>query len=118
MTKQQENVNQTTKTISKKGVLTGTIIGSVVGATASLLLAPKGGKELREDLSQQSKVALDKGKDLKDRTTEKSKKLLNPCDTNKGTNGEETNEYEITKDVQNPLPAEEQETPPVSEQVK
>ncbi|KGX89999.1 YtxH domain-containing protein [Pontibacillus marinus] len=99
MTNTTANVKQATKATSKKGLVTGTIIGGVVGATASLLLAPKGGKELREDLSQQSKVALDKGKDLKDRTTEKSKKLLNTSDKNDG-----------------PLPAEDQETPPVSEQ--
>ncbi|QHE50950.1 YtxH domain-containing protein [Pontibacillus sp. HMF3514] len=111
MTTKQKNLAPETKATSKRGIVTGTIIGSVVGATASLLLAPKGGKELRQDLSQQSKVALDKGKDLKDRTSEKSKKFLNPCDSN-----EEKNEYKKTQDVQDPLPAEDQETPPVSEQ--
>ncbi|QHE50949.1 YtxH domain-containing protein [Pontibacillus sp. HMF3514] len=114
MTKQQESVNQTTKTISKTGVLTGTIIGSVVGATASLLLAPKGGKELRKDLSQQSKVVLDKSKDLKDRTSEKSKKLLNPCENKDETTGEETNEHELSTMNHDPFPVELSEVPPAN----
>ncbi len=114
MTNQQENVNQTTRTMSKKGVVTGTIIGSVVGATASLLLAPKGGKELRQDLSQQSKVVLDKGKDLKDRTSEKSKKVLKPCENKDETTEEATNENELEPSTTNhdPFPVELNEVSP------
>ncbi|WP_181347935.1 YtxH domain-containing protein [Thalassobacillus sp. CUG 92003] len=62
---------------NNKGVITGTLIGGVVGATTSLLFAPKAGKEMRSDLSEQSKKAVDKSKRLKDNTSEKSQKVAN-----------------------------------------
>ena len=46
-----------------KHVLTGIVIGGLVGAAAMLLLAPKSGEETRAEL-------LDKAEDLRDRTTE------------------------------------------------
>ena len=36
-----------------KHVLLGTAVGSVLGAVTALLLAPKSGKELRSDISEQ-----------------------------------------------------------------
>lgn len=44
-------------------VLTGIIVGGVIGATAMLFLAPRSGEEMRSEV-------LDKASDLRDRTTE------------------------------------------------
>ncbi len=115
MTTQQKAVTKAAKSMNKKSVLTGTLVGSVVGATTSLLLAPKGGKELRQDLSQQSKTVVDKSKDLKDRTSKKSKQLLNPCTKTDSTTGEEVNKHQISTQVQDPLPAEQSEDPSASQ---
>lgn len=108
MTTQQKEVNQT----NTKGIVVGTVIGGVIGAASSLLLAPKGGKELREDISKQSKTVFEKGKDLKDRTREKSQGLLNMCKKGQSGTGEETNEYELSTQVEDPLPAEQDDEEP------
>jgi gas vesicle protein len=42
----------------------GLFIGSLVGAVAALLWAPKSGREMREDLSDKMKVAGDKSKEV------------------------------------------------------
>jgi gas vesicle protein len=45
-------------------LLRGLLVGSVLGATAGLLLAPKSGKELRSDIKMKSNKALDETKRL------------------------------------------------------
>lgn len=45
-------------------LLTGVIVGSVLGATAAMLLAPKRGSELRSDIKVKTKSALDGTKRL------------------------------------------------------
>lgn len=47
-----------------KGFLLGAIVGGAVGAITALLLAPKSGKELREDISRKSNELMDKAQDL------------------------------------------------------
>ena len=37
------------------GLMVGTLIGSMIGAAGALLLAPKPGRELREDLMEQAR---------------------------------------------------------------
>ncbi|MBM7551302.1 YtxH domain-containing protein [Thalassobacillus pellis] len=77
---------QAKKALKKRGVMTGTLVGGVIGATASLLLAPKAGKELRSDISAQTNAVKDKSKqfsgntktklsNLKNSTSERSQKL-------------------------------------------
>lgn len=46
-----------------KDFLLGAIVGGIIGATTALLLAPKEGKEVREDLSRQYDVLKDKAQD-------------------------------------------------------
>ena len=46
-----------------KHVLTGIVVGGLIGATAMMLLAPRTGEELRAEIK-------DKALDLRDRTTE------------------------------------------------
>ncbi|QPC47260.1 YtxH domain-containing protein [Mangrovibacillus cuniculi] len=52
MTANQEQRDQEQ---TSNGFLVGTIIGGVVGAVTALFLAPKPGKELRNDLTEQAK---------------------------------------------------------------
>lgn len=46
--------------INSKDFLIGTLIGGIVGATTALFLAPKSGKELRDDLNNQANALKDK----------------------------------------------------------
>ena len=47
-----------------KHILTGIVVGGLIGATAMLLLAPRSGEEIRAEIK-------DKAMDLRDRTTER-----------------------------------------------
>jgi gas vesicle protein len=46
-----------------KGLVAGTIIGGLAGAITALLLAPKSGKELRQDIAEKSQELYDKAQD-------------------------------------------------------
>ncbi|SPU02337.1 putative general stress protein [Bacillus subtilis] len=46
--------------INSKDFLIGTLIGGIIGATTALFLAPKSGKELRDDLGSQAVALRDK----------------------------------------------------------
>ena len=46
-----------------KGMLAGTLIGGIAGAVTALLLAPKSGKELRQDIADKSYDLYDKASD-------------------------------------------------------
>src|SRR5690625_1105659 len=72
--------------INSKDFLIGTLIGSIIGASAALLLAPKSGKELRQDINQGATkvkekavewkdVAYEKGSEWTHQLQEKSKEL-------------------------------------------
>lgn len=53
-------------TDSTKHILTGIVVGGLIGATAMLLLAPRTGEDMRSEIK-------DKAMDLRDRTTESVK---------------------------------------------
>ena len=56
--------NQTAEmTDSTKHILTGIVVGGLIGATAMLLLAPRTGEEIRSEIK-------DRAIDLRDRTSE------------------------------------------------
>ena len=89
MTKEnvKETVGKETKGGSKE-LLVGTLVGSVVGVTTALLVAPKSGKELRASIQDGANQALAKtgqvketvyakGQDLKQRTARLSQKSPN-----------------------------------------
>jgi gas vesicle protein len=47
-----------------KGFIFGTLIGGAIGAITALLLAPKSGKELRQDIAEKSSEIYGKASDL------------------------------------------------------
>ena len=47
-----------------KGLIVGSLVGGLAGAITALLLAPKSGKELREDLAYKSGELYDKATDF------------------------------------------------------
>ena len=55
-----------------KNVAVGAAIGATVGAVAGVLLAPKAGKETREDLTQAAKDAVEKAKEKIEEVKEKA----------------------------------------------
>lgn len=57
---------QTQDMDATKHILTGIVVGGLIGATAMLLLAPRSGEEIRAEIK-------DKAVDLRDRTTESVK---------------------------------------------
>lgn len=57
-TRQVQEVSDATK-----HVLTGIVVGGLIGATAMMLLAPRSGEEMRAEIK-------DKAMDLRDRTTD------------------------------------------------
>lgn len=70
-------MNQTTDN-QKSGLVKGMLIGGVIGAAASLLMAPKSGSALREDLSNAMNSLGDKTRDLASTLKEKT---INAADT-------------------------------------
>ena len=57
--------------INSKDFIIGTLIGGIVGATTALFLAPKSGRELRDDLNEQASVVREKTEQLKNTAIEK-----------------------------------------------
>lgn len=61
--------------VSGKDFLLGAIVGSVLGAVTALLLAPKSGKELRADLSEQAHVVSGKTQELAGTVSAKTQEI-------------------------------------------
>ena len=55
-----------------KNVAVGAAIGATVGAVAGVLLAPKSGKETREELAHAAKEAVEKAKEKLEEVKEKA----------------------------------------------
>jgi gas vesicle protein len=60
---------------SSKNFLMGTVIGGVIGAFSALLLAPKSGKELRQDIETKSNEVVRKTTDLTNEVAKKTTDL-------------------------------------------
>lgn len=67
------------ETVNLKDFVIGALVGSIVGAAAGLLLAPKTGRELRSDVATQAVTLKDKGVEFsstaKDKTVQLSSQL-------------------------------------------
>lgn len=61
--------------MNTKDFLIGALIGGIVGATTALLLAPKSGKELRQDLNDQTDYIKEKTGHLKQSALHKGSEL-------------------------------------------
>ena len=59
----------------KGGFFLGAVIGGTAAAVAALLLAPKSGKELRDDLSNQTDDLKNKAQDYTDYAVQKGTEL-------------------------------------------
>lgn len=64
------------KNKSSKSFIMGAIVGGVVGAVTALLLAPKSGKEMREDLNAQATVLKERSLQLKDTAVERGSEWI------------------------------------------
>ena len=58
-----------------KGLLWGTLIGSIAGSITALLFAPKAGAELRQDISDGAKLVTEKSQNLATKITDQSSQL-------------------------------------------
>jgi len=58
------------------GVLLGTVIGGTVGVIAALLLAPKSGAKMREDLSNKYQTLCSKTKDMVSKVGDTTKEVV------------------------------------------
>ena len=64
------------KNKSSKSFIMGAIVGGIVGAVTALLLAPKSGKEMREDINEQAAVLKERALQLKDTAVEKGSEWI------------------------------------------
>lgn len=76
MNKHDRNLNDSSADIREESMNTkdfviGALIGGIIGAGAALLLAPKPGKELISDISEQASVLKDKTSKIRDTAMEK-----------------------------------------------
>lgn len=58
-----------------KGLIWGTLIGSIAGSITALLFAPKAGTELRQDITDRAKLVTEKSQDLANKITDQSSQL-------------------------------------------
>ncbi len=58
------------------GLLLGTVIGSAVGVVATLLLAPKSGAKMREELSNKYQSLCSKTKDIASKVGDTTKEVV------------------------------------------
>ena len=61
--------------MAKRWILLGAVVGGTAAAIAALLLAPKSGKELRDELAAQADDLMDMASDYTDMAKEKSTEL-------------------------------------------
>ncbi|MFJ7974564.1 YtxH domain-containing protein [Peribacillus sp. NPDC096379] len=82
-TKDYERANEERNSGNSSGFIVGAVVGGVIGACCALFMAPKTGKELRSDVTEQAKsisqkteklrrVAIEKGNGIAETAKEKS----------------------------------------------
>ncbi|WP_243298126.1 YtxH domain-containing protein [Bacillus litorisediminis] len=83
----QTNQNQNDGgSINTKDFIIGALVGSIVGAATALMLAPKSGKELRNDLNEQAIILKEKTGQWKELAAESGSQIAS-------TAKEKTNEW-------------------------
>jgi gas vesicle protein len=67
-----------------RDLLIGSVLGGVLGAVAGLLLAPKSGSELRQDIADTYEDVSEKTQEMADQFTRKGKKVANNVQSQAG----------------------------------
>lgn len=67
---------QSNDSMSTKDFLIGALVGGIVGAATALLLAPKSGRELREDFNEQKYLIKEKTEQFKDTAITKGSEFV------------------------------------------
>lgn len=123
----ESNLPQDEEAVNMKNFAVGAVIGGLVGAAAAVFLAPKSGKELRNDLTEQAGVlkektsqlretAMTKGTEIVSMAKEKAEKLnlisktetteavqsVDTLDENVTSSETEVVEASASEDVENP----------------
>jgi gas vesicle protein len=62
---------------NSKDFIVGSLVGGLIGAATALFLAPKSGKEIRDDLGQQASIVKGRTEKFTSQTLEKSAGLAN-----------------------------------------
>jgi gas vesicle protein len=75
------DTNQSRNEESSNSFLLGAIIGGVVGAAAALLLAPKSGKDFRNNFTNQAGTIIDKTANMRENVMTKSNELVSKGST-------------------------------------
>jgi gas vesicle protein len=75
------DTNQTRNEESSNSFLLGVIIGGVVGAATALLLAPKSGKALRNNFTNQAGTVIDKTANMRENVMTKGNELVSKGST-------------------------------------
>lgn len=87
MAQNQNDQNQNQESnINAKDFIIGALVGGIVGAATALFMAPKSGKELRGDLSEQAIILKERTGNLRDTAVQKGNEFAN-------TAREKTNEW-------------------------
>ncbi|HET7293007.1 MAG TPA: YtxH domain-containing protein [Vicinamibacteria bacterium] len=58
------------------GIILSFLMGGLTGAALAILFAPRSGRETRELLSERLKEGAERGRDLRDRATQKGREVL------------------------------------------
>jgi gas vesicle protein len=107
--------------VNAKDFIIGTLIGGIVGASAALFLAPKAGKELRDDLNEQAiylrertneltaaakekgfgiaDLAKDKTDEITSKVSQQSSSLVNKVKTLSASNEQGINDEQLDHDL-------------------
>ena len=64
-----------------KDLLIGAVVGGILGAATALLFAPKSGRELRSDISEQAQAASDKTVQIASTVSQKTQEVAKTVST-------------------------------------
>jgi gas vesicle protein len=74
--KMRGEINMAEHEKSRGYLFTGLLIGSVLGALAGILFAPKSGKELRSDIQEKGSEVFRDGKEIYSDTKKRARKII------------------------------------------
>lgn len=87
--------NKQDKKLSFKAFVVGAVLGGIAGSVTALLFAPKSGKEMREDLGEQTVTLKQKSSSLAQLAKEKSSDLAKTVGDQSSTVVSKVKEWQI-----------------------